>query len=184
MGGGDKCRHQINGRSLLDRVIERARPQVSTLILNANGDLSRFADTGLAVVADVVTGQMGPLAGILTGLEWTATNTHGHRWVASMACDTPFFPRDLVSRLETAVVSHGAQIALAASHARLHPVFGIWPVNLAPALRNAMVEDGIRKIDQWAARYHVAVVEFGTNSIDPFFNINSPEDISLAQSMV
>lgn len=183
MGGGDKCLRTIAGRSLLERVIERAARQTAPLLLNANGPALRFADFGLPIVADVVVGYAGPLAGILTALEWAKVCTDDCHWVASFASDTPFFPDDLVNRMVKAVETEGTDIACASSGGRTHPVFGLWPVSLANDLRWSLTEESIRKIDTWTARYRVSVVEFETTPFDPFFNVNTPGDLHRAESI-
>ncbi len=184
MGGGDKCLREIAGRPVLAHVIERAQAQVSAIFLNANGDPERFADYGLPVVSDAVPGFAGPLAGVLTGMEWAAANAPDCPWVASFATDAPFLPGDLVARLLGAIEAEGAALACAASGGRAHPVFGLWPVRLAAELRRALVEEGIRKIDLWTARYRLATVEFPTDPVDPFFNTNRPEDMAEAERLL
>ena len=181
MGGGDKCLRALGGRTLLERVIERARPQVSALVLNANGDPARFASYGLPVTADAVKGFAGPLAGVLTGLEWAARNAPECEWVASFATDAPFLPTDMVQRMVDALAAEHAEMACAASGGRAHPVFGLWPVSLADALRRALVAEEVRKVDVWTARYRLIEVEFPAEPIDPFFNANRPEDLEAAE---
>lgn len=178
MGGGDKCLTVVAGRTLLERVIERARPQVSTLVLNANGDPARFAAFGLPVIGDVIEGYAGPLAGILTGLEWVRDNLPGTEWMASFATDTPLFPTDLVGRLRQAVADAQLDIACAVSGGRAHPVFGLWPVRLAADLREAVVRQGVRKVEAWTGRYRVAYAQWpGRGDDDPFLNANTPEEL-------
>lgn len=184
MGGGDKCLRLLGGRPILAHVVERTRPQVEALLLNANGDPARFAAFGLPVAADTVPGFAGPLAGVLAGLEWAAAHRPGTRWVASIATDTPFFPPDLVRRLREAAEREGAALACAASGGRAHPVFGLWPVALAGELRRALAEEGLRKIDAWTARYPLAAVEFPVAGVDPFFNTNRPEDLAEAERLL
>ena len=189
MGGGDKCLRPLGGKTILTHVIERAQPQVADLVLNANGDPVRFADVALPVAADVVEGYAGPLAGVLTGLEWAAANASDCTWVASFACDAPFLPSDLVARMLAAVEAEGAEMACAASHGRSHPVFGLWPLSLKDDLRRAMLEEEIRKVDVWTARYRLATVDFpdidlNGSAIDPFFNTNRPEDLEEAEGLL
>jgi molybdenum cofactor guanylyltransferase len=184
MGGGDKCLVRLGGRTLLELVLGRIRPQVGALVLNANGDPARFAAYGLPVVADSVPGFAGPLAGVLAGMEWAAAKAPDTRFVVSIATDTPFFPADLVARLMEPVERGGAEIACAASGGRTHPVFGLWPVSLAGELRRAVVDEGMRKIDLWTARYRTVAVEFGSEPFDPFFNLNTPEDLALAEELL
>ena len=160
MGGGDKCLRPLAGETLLARVIARAAPQVGPLILNANGEPARFAAYDLPVVADVVAGHAGPLAGILTALDWAAANAPACPLVASFATDAPFLPRDLVRTMAEARDLAGADLACAASGGRTHPVFGLWPVALRADLRQALVEQGERKIDRWTASHRLVEVPF------------------------
>lgn len=184
MGGGDKCLRTLGGKPLLARIVECVTPQVDVLALNANGDPARFADYGLPVVADVVEGFAGPLAGVLTGMEWVQANAPGCGWIATFPTDAPFLPPDLVSRMLTAVAGDAADLACAASDGRTHPVVGLWPVGLADALRQALVEEEMRKIDRWTARYRLAVVDWQAVPVDPFFNANRPEDLAEAERLL
>ena len=184
MGGGDKCLRPLGGRPILAHVIERARPQVGALVLNANGDPARFAGFGLPVVADGISGFAGPLAGVLAGLEWAHAHAPGCTWVASFATDAPFLPTELVEGLWDAVHAAPGELACAGSDGRAHPVFGLWPMRLAPALRAAVIEEGVRKVDDWTARYHLVEVDFPVVRLDPFFNTNRPEDLALAERLL
>ena len=184
MGGGDKTLRSLGGIPLLDRVIERLRPQVEALVLNANGDPARFARYGLPVVADGIPGFAGPLAGVLAGLEWVAAHRPDCRYVASVATDAPFLPRDLVARLAAGREAAHADLACAASGDRAHPVFGLWPVRLREDLRYALAEEGIRKVDLWTARHRLATVPFPDQPVDPFFNANRPEDFAAATALL
>ena len=185
MGGGDKCLRPLGGEPILGHVIRRAEPQVSALMLSANGDPARFRDYGLPVVADVILddsgGSAGPLAGILSGLRWAAASAPACRWLASFPTDAPFMPRDLVARMAAALEAEGAEMACAASAGRANPVVGLWPLCLVDELERAMVEEAMRKIDIWTARYRLTQVEFGADPLDPFFNTNRPEDLEEAE---
>ncbi|MFO1059412.1 MAG: molybdenum cofactor guanylyltransferase MobA [Dongiaceae bacterium] len=183
MGGGDKCLLPLAGRPLLAHILERVRPQVRALAINANGPPERFAAFGLPVVADSVAGFPGPLAGILAGLDWAAAAAPGCPWLVSIPGDAPFLPRDLVARLLQAVEGGAADLACAASGGRSHPVVGLWPLALRASLRAAVAEEGIRKVDRWTARYRLATVEFAAAPVDPFFNANEPGDLATAERL-
>ncbi len=183
MGGGDKPMREIGGRTILERVIARLKPQCDGLILNANGDPARFAAFGLPVVADSVADFPGPLAGILAGLDWTAANRPDVAWVLSAAADCPFLPRDLVARLHRARSDANAELAVASSGGQSHPVIGLWRVALREELRHALVVEDVRKIDRWTARYRLATVSWPTEPLDPFFNANTAEDIAEAERL-
>ena len=181
MGGGDKLRTKIGGATILDRVLERMKPQCTGLVLNANGDPARFADTGLPVIADDVPDFAGPLAGVLAGLDWAAAHAPDVAFIASVPGDCPFLPRDLVARLHAARAAAGVPLACARSGEWRHPVVGVWPVGLRSDLRNALVEEDLRKIEAWTARHGVAIADWPPAPFDPFFNVNTPEDAAEAE---
>ena len=183
MGGGDKPRTMIGGQTILARVIDRLTPQCTRLILNANGDPARFADTKLPVIADDVPDFAGPLAGVLAGLDWAATNAPGVEYVASVPGDCPFLPRNLVARLHEARAGAGQPLACASSGQWRHPVVAIWPVALRDDLRRALTQDGLRKIEVWTARHGVALAAWPAEPVDPFFNVNTPEDATAAERL-
>jgi molybdenum cofactor guanylyltransferase len=183
MGGGDKPLREIGRQTILARVIARLNPQCECLALSANGDPSRFARFGLPVIADSVQHHPGPLAGILAGLDWAAARRPEAQWILSAPGDCPFLPRDLVARLSQSLSAQGAELAVAASQGRLHPVIGLWKVALRDALRDALVDEGLRKVETWAQRYRVATVAWPAEPLDPFFNANTLEDLAEAERL-
>jgi molybdopterin-guanine dinucleotide biosynthesis protein A len=180
MGGGDKAFIRIGGATILERVLARLSPHCAGMIINANGDPARFAQTGLPVVPDSVAEFPGPLAGILAGLDWAAEHRSDIEWIVSVPGDCPFLPRDLIARLHQARADAGLPLACARSGEWRHPVAGLWPVALRHDLRSALVEDGLRKIEAWTARHGVAVADWPAEPVDPFFNVNRPEDVAQA----
>ena len=183
MGGGDKARIAIGGATILQRVLACLRPQCARVIINANGDPARFADTQLVVVGDSVPDFAGPLAGILAGLDWAAANAPQCEWLASVPGDCPFLPGDLVMRLHAVRIAAGTPLACARSGEWRHPVVALWPVALRENLRHALVGEGLRKIEIWTARHGVAVADWPAEPLDPFFNVNTPEDASRARAI-
>ena len=181
MGGGDKALLPIGGETILDRVLARFAPQCAGMILNANGDPARFARFGLPVVADDIPDFAGPLAGILAGLDWAARHAPEIEWIASVPGDCPFVPRDLVARLHAARVEAGTMLACAKSGDWRHPVAGLWPVALREDLRHALMKEGLHKIEIWTGRHGVALAEWPDKPVDPFFNVNRPEDLAEAE---
>lgn len=182
MGGGDKCLSPLGGRPLLAHVIERLEGQVGELVLNANGDGGRFAAFGLPVVADSFPGQAGPLAGILTGMEWLRAERPEVTMMLSLPTDGPFLPLDLCARLTAA--KGAARIACARSGGRSHPPISLWDVDLADDLRRAMRDEEMRKIDLWTARHAIVHVDWPIEPFDPFFNANRPEDLQRAEALL
>jgi molybdopterin-guanine dinucleotide biosynthesis protein A len=184
MGGGDKGLRLLGGRPLLAHVIDRLAPQAGALAINANGDPVRLAAFGLPVIADSVTGHAGPLAGVLAGLDWAAAQ--GARAIVSAAADTPFFPRDLVARLHAAAGVSGLALAAtpdADGRVWQHPTFGLWPVALRHDLRAAL-EGGLRKIVAWTDRHGAGTAVFDATPFDPFFNVNTPEELADAEALL
>jgi len=183
MGGGDKARIKIGGASILQRVLACLVPQCRCLIINANGDAARFADTGLPVVADSVPDFAGPLAGILAGLDWAAASAPDIKWLVSAPSDCPFLPKDLVTRLHEARATSNVPLACARSGEWRHPVVGLWPVKLREDLRHALVGENLHKIELWTARHGIAIAEWPTIPFDPFFNVNTPKDAAQAEAI-
>ena len=188
MGGGDKGLLQIGGQPMLAHVVCRFRPQVGSLVINANGDPSRFASLGLPVVPDTIGGFVGPLAGLHAGMRWSQANAPGARWVATAAADAPLLPPDLVANLMDAVAEHPDEIALAKSNGEVHPVIGLWPVALADDLEEQLGK-GVRKVLHWTERHRTAIVPFEPVrvcglDIDPFFNANTPPELDQLRAML
>lgn len=180
MGGGDKPLLEIGGRPIIAHAIERLGPQCAGLVINANGDPARFAAFGLPVVADSVEGFAGPLAGVLAGMDHVYATRPEVTDIVSAPADTPFLPTDLVSLLYEARKSAGARIAVAASGDRVHHAVALWPVSLREELRRALVDEDVRKVSAFIARYRNVNVEWPVEPSDPFFNVNRPEDVERA----
>lgn len=177
MGGGDKGLLTLGDKPLLNHVIERLEPQVDHIVLNANGDTARFSDTKLPVIEDSIDGFLGPLAGVLAGMDYAASKGKG--LIVTVAADTPFFPDDLVTTLQAS----NTHLAMACSSNGRHPTFGLWDVALRDDLRDAL-NDGLRKVVQWTSKHGCVNVEFNDDPFDPFFNINTPEDMAQATRMM
>jgi molybdopterin-guanine dinucleotide biosynthesis protein A len=184
MGGADKALIPLGGTTLIERAIARASVQVADLIINANGDPARFAHLGLAVVADRVPGFAGPLAGLLAAFEWMRANRPRARWLASFACDCPFFPMDMVARLIEKARRENARVAVAASGQQHHPVFAVWSAEITSTSEDVLVRGGFRKMDDFVAALPNVRVSFAADPIDPFLNINTPEQLARAEDFI
>jgi molybdopterin-guanine dinucleotide biosynthesis protein A len=186
MGGGDKGLLMLGKTTIIERVIDKISPQVGSLAININGDSSRFPDYKLPIIPDSIKGYLGPLSGILAGMEWAFKN--GNRYIATVAADTPFLPDDFIKRLHAMVKSKNLNIGIAASRflrrddVFIHPTFGIWEVALKDDLRDALAND-TRKIMFWAKKFKLDYYYFETSDklSDPFFNINTPDDLEEAK---
>jgi molybdenum cofactor guanylyltransferase len=188
MGGGDKGLLELAGRPMLAHVVCRMRPQVASLVINANGDPGRFAPLGLSVVSDTIGGFVGPLAGVLAGMRWSAAHAPTTRWIATAAGDAPLLPADMVDKMLRAVEGRPGAIALAQSHGELHPVIGLWPVALADDLEEQL-RAGVRKVLTWTDQHGTIAVPFPPMrvcglDIDPFFNANTPLELDQLRTML
>ena len=186
MGGGDKTQLNVGGKPLISHALERLRLQTRRIAINSNGDPESFARYSLPVIRDSVENRAGPLAGVLVGMEWASAQ--GCEAVVSVAGDTPFFPQDLVRRLVEAVRLSDLPIMIAASRNSenepvRHPTFGLWPVSLREDLKKAL-SGGVRKVVAWADKHGIESVEFERGRVDPFFNINTREDLEFARKML
>jgi molybdopterin-guanine dinucleotide biosynthesis protein A len=184
MGGGDKAMRVLGGETLLDHVLARMNPQCDGLVLSANGDPARFATFGYPVIADGVGDFPGPLAGILSALDWAAAHRPDVQWLVSVAADCPFLPRDLVTRLHQARSAEDAMIAAAASGGQVHHVIALWSITLREAMRHALVVENMRSVHRWTARYKVATADWPASPRDPFFNVNTAEDLDMAEQLI
>ncbi len=178
MGGGDKTLLPLGGKPILQHILDRLTPQCAPILLNANGDASRFQAFGLGVYADAVDGYLGPLAGILTGLDAVALNYRDITHLISIAGDTPFIPKNLVENMRG--MADGENIVRASSNGRAHAVCALWPLSIRADLRDQLVNQDVRKIDRFTANYAVVDCDFA-GIPDPFFNINSPADQAEAE---
>ncbi len=178
MGGGDKPLLTLGDTTILQRILDRLAPQVASVAINANGDPDRLARFGLPILPDSVADHPGPLAGVLAGLDWAASE--GAEAIVTVAGDTPFFPCDLVPHL-TQACEAGAPIALAASPGGRHPTFGFWSTALREDLRTAL-QNGTRKVVLWTDRHGAATAEFPDDAA--FFNVNTPDDLTKAEAML
>jgi len=183
LGYRDKALVEVGGAPLLARVSTRLLPQVARMILSANGHPSRFAFSDLPIISDTIPDFPGPLAGILAGLDWAAAHLPHLDWIASVPVDCPFLPRDLVARLHAARVQERTSLACAVSGARRHHLAALWPVALREDLRRALTQDDVRRVADWTARHGVASAVWPDEPFDPFFNINTPKDVTEADRL-
>ncbi|CAN1538888.1 MobA Molybdopterin-guanine dinucleotide biosynthesis protein A [Rhabdaerophilaceae bacterium] len=182
MGGGDKPLRLLHGVPILSHVIARVARSGRKLVINANGDPFRFAGFGLPVIADAAQDYPGPLAGILAGLDWAALQGETGD-ILSVAGDCPFIPHDLAERLDQVRKASNQALACAGSGGWTHPVIGLWPINLREPMRAAL-DAGERKIDRFSARFGCATADWPSEPYDPFFNVNTPDELIEAERLL
>ena len=177
--GGEKAMLPLHGKPLLAHVVERAKTQVGVLAINANeaGDIRGF---GCEIVPDILEGYLGPLAGVMAGLAW-ASREHDAKWLVTFACDTPFFPVDVAPRLVAQAETRDVQIAVASDGVRHYPTFAAWHVDLLEPIEDALTKQAIHKMDDFISLHPNVRVPFDPAN-DPFFNINTPDDLKIAEA--
>lgn len=184
MDGADKAFSVLGGESLLARTITRIRPQVSSLVISANDESRRFSQWNIPTVADAEGPDLGPLAGILAGMQWLKEKIPQAEHIISVPVDTPFLPENFVRRLLEENNKTLADIVIAVSSGRSHFVSALWSLSLAHHLHEFLVGDGPRKVETFVRQQSTAEVKFSDKGIDPFFNANTPEDLAVAEEML
>ena len=179
LGGIDKCLIKISNKSILNWQLEKTS-QFSVQLLNANGDLNRFSQFNLTIVPDVIDGFFGPLLGILSLMKYSQKHYSSADWMLSCATDAPFIPHNLGEVLLKHSTKSRTDIVMATSDGRKHPVFCLWKLNLADKLEEALIKNKIRKIELFTAQQNTRYVDFSATP-DPFFNINTEQDIFKAR---
>lgn len=184
MGGINKALIPVGGTTLAGRAISRLKPQTGALIISANRDPDRFAEHGLPVTADTMVEYGGPLAGILTAMDWAIHERPATQWILSAPVDAPFLPDDLGARLWTVVCETGKPLALASSNEQTHFVCGLWNTNLRNRIYHLLVERVISRAEAIADSCGYATAHWSHKPVDPFFNVNTPEDLAAAEELV
>jgi molybdopterin-guanine dinucleotide biosynthesis protein A len=186
MNGLDKALIEIEGISMLERVIARLRPQCSRLLISSNANPDHFARLGLPLLADPADAPSfaGPLAGVLAGLDWVAENAPDYTTIITASVDAPFLPDDLTAQLDYARHASGSELAVARSGGRMHPTFALWPTAMRARLRQALIHDDFRKLGLWMTNNNAASVDWPIAPFDPFFNVNTPDDVVEAAAIL
>ncbi|MCG8378874.1 MAG: molybdenum cofactor guanylyltransferase [Proteobacteria bacterium] len=175
MGGEDKGLVRLNNKPMIEYIIDAIRPQTGKLLINANRNHERYAQYGLEIVADELSGYCGPLAGMASALQTIKTD-----YMVTVPCDSPFVPDDLVERLSHALHDNDTDISVAHNGERIQPVFCMLKNTLLKSLTEYL-HSGERKIDRWFEQYQYAIADF-SDIPETFDNINTPEDIEKALS--
>jgi molybdopterin-guanine dinucleotide biosynthesis protein A len=184
MGGQPKALMPLADKSMAAHVIGTLAPQVGRCIVNANDEVAGLRALGLPIVGDLNDGRDGPLAGILAAMVWSGENAPGARWIVTVPCDTPFIPADYVEQLVAAAAPRGAPIATASSPSGEHHACGLFSLTLVDDLAAWLARDE-RRLRLWIAKHRPASAHFdAAEGIDPFFNINTPEDLAMAETML
>ena len=178
MGGGIKSFLEFNEKKIFDRIFERLKPQIKTIIINCNSKDLILQKYKIPIIQDIKQGYLGPLAGIHSAMSWIKKNNSNAEWLITIPGDTPFIPSDLINRFKNKI-STNKKIILAKSKNKIHPIIGVWHISLFNNLDNE-INNGVRKILTWANKHSIDYVNYSTENYDPFFNINTKYDLDLA----
>mgnify|MGYP001388549130 CR=1 FL=1 len=181
MGGFDKSLIKINNKTLLETTYNLVKKQLSNVVVNSNINLKKELKSNIKVFPDQIPGFLGPLSGIFSGMKCAKKNFSNCKWIASFPVDSIFFPKNFIEVM-TNKINDRTQVVCAKSNGRIHPVFALWSLDLIDDLEKALIKEGVRKIDEWTRRYNLEIVNFESKNIDPFFNINTKEDLQLARN--
>ena len=181
--GKDKLFLDLNNKTLIEHTIIKVKKYLKELIIITNKENEFFSKNSLITVKDCIEGQLGPLVGILTAMKWARENSPKYSWIASFPCDTPFFPESIISKFIEESKKKESLILCASSHGRKHNIFGLWSLELYDKLYNDLVNNKIRKVQDWTKIHNIKNLEFEFEDYDPFFNINTLEDLEFAKKL-
>jgi molybdopterin-guanine dinucleotide biosynthesis protein A len=181
--GEDKIFLNLDNKTLIEHTINKVKKYFKELIIITDKEHEFFIKNNLITVKDCIEGQLGPLVGILTAMKWAKENSPKCSWIASFPCDTPFFPESIISKFIEESKKKESLILCASSHGRQHNIFGLWSTDLHDKLHNDLVNNKIRKVQDWTKANNIKNLEFEFKDYDPFFNINTSEDLEFAKKL-
>ena len=181
--GKDKLFLELNNKKLIEHTIEKVKKYLKQIIIITNQNNEFFSRNNLTTVKDCIKGQLGPLVGILTAMKWAKENSNNYSWIATFPCDTPFFPESIIKSFIKEAEKKESLLLSASSHGRKHNIFGLWSLDLYDKLENDLVNKKIRKVQDWTEKNKIKNLEFKFKDYDPFFNINTEEDLEFAKKL-
>ena len=181
--GKDKLFLELDNKKLIEHTIDKVKKYLKKTIIVTNQDNKFFLKNNLTTVKDCIEGQLGPLVGILTAMKWAKKNMPEFSWVATFPCDTPFFPEIIIENFIQESKKKESLILSASSHGRKHNIFGLWSLDLCEKLEDDLINKKVRKVQDWTERNKIKNLEFKFKDYDPFFNINTEEDLEFAKKL-
>ena len=181
--GKDKLFLELNNKKLIEHTLDKVKKYLKKIIIITNQDNKFFFENNLTTVKDCVEGQLGPLVGILTAMKWAKENLSKCSWIATFPCDTPFFPESIIKSFIEESEKKESLILCASSHGRKHNIFGLWSLNLYDKLKDDLINKKVRKVQDWTEKNKIKNLEFKFKDYDPFFNINTEEDLEFAKKL-
>jgi len=181
--GKDKIFLELNNKKLIEHTIDKVKKYLKDVIIITNKEKEFFFKNKLTTVKDCIEGQLGPLVGILTAMKWAKENLSKCSWIATFPCDTPFFPESIIKNFIEESEKKESLILCASSHGRKHNIFGLWSLDLYDKLKDDLINKKVRKVQDWTEKNKIKNLEFKFKDYDPFFNINTEEDLEFAKKL-
>jgi len=181
--GKDKLFLELDNKKLIEHTIDKVKKYLKRVIIITNQDNEFFSKNNLTTVKDCIEGQLGPLVGILTAMKWAKENLSKCSWIATFPCDTPFFPESIIESFIKESEKKESLILCASSHGRKHNIFGLWSLDLYDKLKDDLTNKKVRKVQDWTEKNKIKNLEFKFKDYDPFFNINTEEDLEFAKKL-
>ena len=181
--GKDKLFLEFNNKKLIEHTIDKVKKYLKKVIIITNQDNEFFSKNNLITVKDCIEGQLGPLVGILTAMKWAKENLSKCSWIVTFPCDTPFFPEKIIESFIEESEKKESLILCASSHGRKHNIFGLWSLDLYDKLKDDLINKKVRKVQDWTEKNKIKNLEFTFKDYDPFFNINTEEDLEFAKKL-
>ena len=181
--GKDKLFLELNNKKLIEHTLNKVKKYLKKIIIITNQDNEFFFKNNLTTVKDCIEGQLGPLVGILTAMKWAKENLSKCSWIATFPCDTPFFPESIIKSFIEESKKKESLILCASSHGRKHNIFGLWSLDLYDKLKDDLINKKVRKVQDWTEKNKIKNLEFTFKDYDPFFNINTEEDLEFAKKL-
>ena len=182
--GRDKPFLMFDSKALIEHTIDKIKKYLKKIIIITNQNNEFFTKNKLVTVKDCIEGQQGPLVGILTAMQWAKKNFPQCDWVATFPCDTPFFPESIIKKFIEESEENESLLLCASSHGRKHNIFGLWSLKLYDKLYDDLINGKVRKVQDWTKKHKVKNLELKFKDYDPFFNINTREDLEFAKKII
>jgi len=182
--GEDKNQAKLGGITLLEHVLKKVTSKFNETLIISNQNLNIKKINSVNIVPDCIQGNLGPLVGVLTAMKWIKKNNEKYQWVATFPCDTPFFDITIIEEYKSKINLNESLLYFVKSNEKRHNIFGLWSVKLIDTLEKDLVDNNYRKVEKWADKIGVKIINIKNDKFDSFFNINTKADLEDANKLL
>ena len=182
--GEDKNQVKLGKITLLDHVLAKVTNKFEKILIISNQNLNIKTLTSITIIPDCIQGNLGPLVGVLTAMKWIKKNNKQYQWIATFPCDTPFFDTSIIEKYKNKINLNKSLLYFVKSNQKRHNIFGLWSVKLMDTLENDLVNNDFRKVEEWADKIGVEIINIKIDKYDSFFNINTKADLEEARKLL